>query len=117
MNWITRILISSVAVVLGSYLLPGVHIDAFLTALVVAVVLSVFNTVLKPLLIVLTIPATILTFGLFLFAINASILLLADWAVDGFEIDGFWWALLLSFILSLINSLAGGNKSNNKSLE
>lgn len=115
MNWITKILISSVAVVLGAYLLPGVTVDGFMTAIVVAVVLSIFNTILKPILIVLTIPATILTLGLFLFAINAIIILLADWAVDGFEVNGFWWALLLSFIISILNSLMGNSSESNKS--
>lgn len=112
MNWITRILISSVAVVVAAYLLPGVSIDGFMTAIIVAIVLSIFNAVVKPVLIVLTIPATILTLGLFLFVINALIILLADYAVDGFTVNGFWWALLFSFLMSLLNSLMG-NKSDN----
>ena len=95
--------------------LTGVNIDNFWTAIVVAIVLSIFNVVVKPLLIILTLPATILTFGLFLFAINALILLLADYTVDGFEIDGFWWAILLSFLLSVLNSLMGNkDKPNTK---
>ena len=115
MNWFTRIIISSVAVLIAAYILPGVHIDNFWTAIVVAIVLSIFNVVVKPLLIILTLPATILTFGLFLFAINALILLLADYTVDGFEIDGFWWAILLSFLLSVLNSLMGNkDKPNTK---
>ncbi len=115
MNWFTRILISSIAVVIASYILPGVEVDDFWTAIVVAIVLSIFNVVVKPLLTILTLPATILTFGLFLFAINALILLLADYAVDGFEIDGFWCAIVLSFLLSVLNSLMGNkDKPNNK---
>lgn len=117
MNWITRTMISSFAVVLASYFLPGVAVDGSWTAIVVAVVLSIFNVVLKPLLIILTIPATILTFGLFLFAINALIILIADYAIDGFEVDGFWWALLFSFLLSLLNSIMGNRKdTNNKDI-
>lgn len=107
MNWITRLMISSVAVIIASYLLPGVEVDGFWTAIVVALVLSLFNALVKPVLIILTIPATILTFGLFLFAINAIIILLADYAVDGFYVDGFWWAMLFSFLLSLLNGLMG----------
>lgn len=113
MNWFTRTIISSVAVVIAAYILPGVEVDNFWTAIVVAIVLSIFNVIVKPLLIILTLPATIITFGLFLFAINALILLLADYAVDGFEIDSFWWAILLSFLLSVLNSLMG-NKGTSK---
>ncbi len=111
MNWITRLLVSSVAVVIAAYVLPGVAIDGFMTAIIVAVVLSIFNVLVKPLLIILTIPATILTFGLFLFVINALIILLADYAVDGFTVNGFWWALIFSLLLSLLNSIMG-NKSD-----
>ena len=105
MNWIIRFLINGLAVVLTAYLLPGVSVTDYWTALIVALVLSIVNVIVKPILVVLTIPITFLTLGLFLLVINALMILLADWLVDGFTVDGFWWALLFSLILSLFNSL------------
>lgn len=105
MNWLLRFLLSSVAVVLTAYLLPGAALTDFWTAMVVAFVLSLVNIFIKPLLILFTIPVTILSLGLFLLVINALMILLTDYFVNGFEVDGFWWALLFSLILSLFNSL------------
>jgi putative membrane protein len=105
MNWIIRIFLNGLAVVLTAYLLPGVDVTDYWTALIVAIVLAIANVIVKPVLIVFTIPITILTLGLFLLVINASIILIADYLVDGFYVDGFWWALLFSLILSLFNSL------------
>ena len=107
MNILLRIIISAVAVLLTSYLLPGVHINSFLSALIVAVVLAILNGILKPVLIVLTIPITILTLGLFLLVTNALIILIASSVISGFYVDGFWWALLFSIILSFISYLLG----------
>jgi putative membrane protein len=89
-------------------ILPGAHVDGFLIAVVVAAVLGILNVLVKPLLVLLTIPITIMTLGLFLLVINTLLILLADWLVPGFDVDGFWWALLFSIILSLVNSLFGG---------
>lgn len=105
MNFLIRILLSSLAVIIVSYLLPGVDVEDFFAALIVAVVLSLLNMTVKPLLIILTIPLTVFTMGLFLLVINALIILLADGVVPGFEVSGFWWALLFSLLLSLTNSL------------
>lgn len=105
MNWILRLLLNGVAVVLTAYLLPGVDVIDYWTALIVAIVLAIANVIVKPVLIVLTIPITIVTLGLFLLVINAIIILLADYLVDGFTVNGFWWALLFSLILSIFNSL------------
>lgn len=107
MNWIVRFLLNGLAVVLTAYLLPGVDVTDYWTALIVALVLTLANMFVKPVLIILTIPITIFTLGLFLLVINALIILLADYLVDGFYVDGFWWALLFSLILSLFNSLFG----------
>lgn len=104
MRFIARILVSVLAVLITSYLLPGVHIHDFITALLVAVVLAILNTFIKPLLIILTLPITVFTLGLFLLVINAFLILLASRLVSGFQVDGFWWALLFSIILSLISS-------------
>jgi putative membrane protein len=105
MNWIIRILLNGLAVVLTAYLLPGVDVTDYWTALIVALVLSMANILVKPILVILTIPITIMTLGLFLLVINALIILLADYLVDGFVVNGFWWALLFSLILSVFNSL------------
>lgn len=105
MNWIVRFLLSGVAVLLTAYLLPGVSVEDYWTALVVALVLSIVNIFVKPFLILLTIPLTFITLGLFLLVINALMILLTDYFVDGFFVDGFWWALLFSLILSLFNSM------------
>lgn len=107
MNFIIRLIISALAVMLTAWLLPGIHVDGFLTALVVALVLAILNIILKPILIILTIPITIFTFGLFLLVINALIILLAGNLIRGFYVDGFWWAFLFSIILTIISSLLG----------
>lgn len=105
MNLIIKIIISSLAVFLTAYLLPGVTVDTYVTAIWVAIVLALLNGFLKPLLIIFTIPVTVVTLGLFLLVINAAIILLADNFVDGFYVSGFWWALLFSLVLSVITSL------------
>lgn len=105
MNFLIRTLLSSIAVIIVSYLLPGVDVESFFVAVIVAVLLSLLNMTVKPLLIILTIPLTVFTLGLFLLVINALIIMLADGVVPGFEVNGFWWALLFSLLLSLTNSL------------
>lgn len=113
MNLIVKIIISSLAVFLTAYLLPGVHIEDYVTAIFVAIVLALLNGFLKPMLILFTIPVTLLTLGLFLLVINASIILLADYFVDGFSVGGFWSALFFSLVLSVITSMMeslGGRK-------
>ncbi|MFC2102631.1 phage holin family protein [Bacteroidota bacterium] len=99
---IVQILILTFAVILTSYLLPGITVKSFWTALLVAVVLGLLNAFVKPLMVFLTIPFTLITFGLFLFVINALIIMLAGAIVRGFDVKGFWWALIFSIILSLI---------------
>lgn len=105
MNGIARFLLSGLAVLLTAYLLPGVHVEHYGYALLVAIVLSLSNIFVKPFLILLTFPVTILTLGLFLLVINALIILLVDFLTPGFEVDGFWWALAFSLIMSIFNSL------------
>lgn len=104
MNIILRIIISAVVAFALSYVLRGVHLQSFVTALVLATVLGLLNLVVKPILIILTLPITLFTFGLFLFVINALIILLAAKFVNGFQVDGFWWALLFSLLLSVLTS-------------
>lgn len=104
-SFLVRMLITSFAVLITGYLLPGVHVDNFLSALILALVLALMNVTLKPLLIILTIPFTVVTLGLFLLVINAIVILISDAIIPGFIVDGFWWALLFSLVLSLINSI------------
>lgn len=112
MNFLIKVLISTLAVLLGAYLMPGVWVSSFGTALLVAVVLAILNALVKPVLVILTIPITILTLGLFLLVINALIILMAEGLIGGFQVDGFFWALLFSLLLSLLTwimeSLARG---------
>jgi len=105
-----RLILTTFAVIITSYILPGVELKGFLTALVVAVVIGFLNIFVKPLLILFTIPVTVFTFGLFLLVINALIILMADAIVPGFFVEGFWWALAFSIILMLVNTLFRTNE-------
>lgn len=105
MKLIVRILLSALAVVLLAKILPGVGVDSYTTAIIVAIVLGLLNFIVKPILIILTLPITILTLGLFLLIINALIILLADKFVSGFTVDSIWWALLFSLLLTFLESI------------
>lgn len=106
MRFILKTLGSAAAIMLLAYLLPGVHVEGnYFYAILIALVLSVLNTLVRPILIFLTLPATIVTLGLFLLIINASIVLIADKFMDGFATDNFAWALIFSILLSIINSV------------
>ncbi|MDX5478625.1 MAG: phage holin family protein [Cyclobacteriaceae bacterium] len=107
MNILIQLLLGGIAVFITQYLLPGVHVESFWTGVVVAALIALLNLTIKPILIVLTIPITIITLGLFLLAINAILILLAAQIIPGFTVDGFWWALLFGLILGLVNSLLG----------
>ena len=130
MNFITKLLISSFAVIITAYFLDGVTIgnnqfynggpaelNKFSTAVLVAMVLAFLNTIVKPILTILSLPITFFTLGLFLLVINALIILFADKLVDGFRVDGFWTALWFSLVLSLVSGileLFSGNKETKK---
>jgi putative membrane protein len=106
MNALIRFLLNGLAVLLTGYLLQqGVHIENYGYALLVVVVLAIANVLVKPILIIFTIPVTVVTLGLFLLVINAVIILLVDYFVPGFNVAGFWWALGFSLILSVLNSI------------
>lgn len=118
MNFLTRLVTSSLAIIIVTYLLrPGVTVDEPVTAIIVAAVLALLNMVIKPLLIILTLPITVVSLGLFLLVINALIIMLAGNIVPGFHVSGFWWALLFSIILSIVtgifNSLAKSDQNKN----
>ena len=107
MSWIAKLLLSALSVIIASYILKGVHVDGFLTALIIALVIALLNVFLRPLLVILTIPITIVTFGLFLLIINALIVLMAEALISGFVVDGLGWAVLFSLIVSFVNYLLG----------
>jgi len=105
MKILINLVLSAVAVFIASYILPGVHVASFTSALIAAVVLGVINAVLKPILLILTLPINILTLGLFTFVLNAVLIMVAAAIVPGFSVDGFIWALVLSVVLTIINSV------------
>ena len=103
MGIIIKILITAVAAFVAAYFLPGVEIADIKTTLIVAIVLALLNTFLKPILVWLTIPITIITLGLFLLIINAIIVKLADYFIDGFTVQGWLSAILFSLIVSVVS--------------
>ena len=105
MNLVYKLLIIAVNAFVLSYILPGIQIDNFFTAITVAIVLAFLDFLVKPLLILFTLPATIFTLGLFLFVVNGCIILMGDYFVNGFKVQGFWYAVLFSLCLSMANSL------------
>ncbi|MDT8418441.1 MAG: phage holin family protein [Lutibacter sp.] len=105
MNFILKIVLTAVAVLVIAHFLPGVSVVNFTSSVIVAVVLALLRITIKPLLIILTLPVTIITLGLFLLVINALIILLADNLIDGFHVTGFWVALIFSLILSVFESI------------
>ncbi len=105
MNTIIKLLLNAIAVVVLAKLLNGVEVDSYLTAIIVAVVLSVLNLLVKPFLVILTLPITLLTLGLFLLVVNALIILLADQLIDGFYVSSIWTAILFSILLSILESI------------
>lgn len=108
MSFLLKVLATAVAVYLTALILPGVYLRGVSTAVIVALVLAFLNAIVKPLLIVLTIPITVLTLGLFLLVINIIIVKLADAAIDGFAVHGWLTALLFSFIVSFISAVING---------
>lgn len=105
MGFILKWLLNGLAIVITAYLLPGVRLSGFGAALIAALVLGLINTFLKPVLILLTLPLNILTLGLLTFVINALLIMLTSAIVSGFSVDGFWWALLFSLVLSIVSYL------------
>ncbi len=105
MNFILKLLLTALAVIILANFLPGVTVSSYTTAIVVAAVIALLNMFVKPLLVIFTLPVTILTLGLFLFVINAIVILLASNLVSGFAVNGFFTAMLFSVLLSLFRSL------------
>ena len=107
-SWGIRLIARTLAAFGTAYILPSVDLDQFTTAIWLAVLLALLNSTLRPLLILLTIPLTVFSFGLFLLVINAGLVMLAsDW-VEGFGVGGFWSAMAFSLLSSTISSLLEG---------
>jgi len=104
MKFIISILFTASIVMVLGHVLPGIHVTNFWTAVVVALVLALLNAILKPILVVLTFPLTVITFGLFLFIINVFLIYICDKFIGGFDVENFWWALLFSILVSVATS-------------
>lgn len=102
---IKTLLINSIVIFVLASFMRGIKIKSFITAIGVAVVLAIVNTILKPVIIFLTLPLTVITLGLFIWVINAWMVMLTDKLMDGFKVDSFWWALGFSFLVSILNSM------------
>lgn len=105
--FIVQILLTALAAFLAAKLTPGVSITSYWTAILLALVLGLLDTFIKPILEFISIPVTLITFGLFLLVINAVIILLASWIITSFQVSGFWAALLYSIIFSIVSWLIG----------
>lgn len=105
MHLIIKWLVTTLSILIAAYLLPGVAVRSLTAAVITAAVLGLINAIIKPILIILTLPLTVLSLGLFLLIINACLVLLASALVPGFEVSGFWWALLFSLVFSIVSFL------------
>ncbi len=108
MTILLRVLWNALGLLLIAKYVPGITVDSFYTAVIAAVILGLFNAILKPILVLLTLPITLLTLGLFSLVINAALFLFAASFVEGFAVASFWYALLGSLLMSLISTI--GNK-------
>lgn len=103
MKTLIHFIVSALAILITAYILPGVHVSGVVAALILAVVLGAINLILRPILIFLTLPITILTLGLFVLVINGLLVMLASYIVPGFTVDNFWWAFLFGIVLAIVN--------------
>ena len=103
MALIIKWLIMTASVMIAAYVIPGITVRSFFSALWVALFLGIVNMLLRPFLLLITLPINILTLGLFTFVINGVIILLASSIVKGFQVSGFWIAVLFSIVLSIVN--------------
>lgn len=107
MGIIVSWIVYAIAIYLTAYLLPGIKIVDFPTALLASVGLGLINAIIRPIILLLTLPLNILTLGLLTFVINALMVMLAAELVPGFAVESFWWAVLFSLVLSVVNALLG----------
>ncbi|MFN3996556.1 phage holin family protein [Algoriphagus sp.] len=104
-----KILLGGISVLIADFLLSGVSINTWTTGFLLAAVIILINLTLKPIMVILTLPITLITFGLFLLVINALVILMAAYFIPGFSVANFWWALGFSLVLSLINGVFGNS--------
>ena len=104
MGLLIQLAVNTLAVLTASYVLGGIRVEGVVSAIVVAVVLGIVNTFVRPILIIFTFPITVLTLGLFLLAVNALMVMLVAKLVNGFSVDNFWWALAFSLVVSFVGS-------------
>ncbi len=102
---IVRLVINALAIFITAQVLPGVQVEDLSSAFIIALVLGLINTFIKPILLLFTLPLNFMTLGLFTFVLNALIILLVDYVVAGFEVANFWYALLFSLVLSIVSSI------------
>ncbi|KKR43885.1 MAG: hypothetical protein UU10_C0003G0022 [Parcubacteria group bacterium GW2011_GWF1_40_6] len=103
MKTLIHFIVSALAILITAYVLPGVYVDGLFAALVLAVILGVINTFIRPVLVVLTLPLSIVTLGLFVLVINALLVMLASYIVPGFTVAGFWYAFLFGIVLAIVS--------------
>ena len=108
MRFLARLLLNGVAIILAAYVLPGLHVDGYVPALVAGIILGLVNAIVRPVLFLLTLPLTLLTLGLFIFVLNAICLALTALIVPGFRVDGFGWALLGALLVSVVSWILNG---------
>ena len=108
MRFLARLLLNGIAIIIAAWLLPGLHLSGTFAALVAGAILGFVNAIIRPVLFFLTLPITLLTLGLFIFVLNALCLGLTAALVPGFDIDGFWWALLGALLVSIVSWILNG---------
>jgi len=108
MRFLARLLLNGVAIILAAYVLPGLHVDGPVPALVAGIILGFVNAIVRPVLFLLTLPLTLLTLGLFIFVLNAICFALTALVVPGFSVDGFGWALLGALLVSVVSWILNG---------
>jgi putative membrane protein len=101
---VVQLIVAALAVMITAYILPGVHVDGFLSALAAAVVLAIVNAIIRPILLIITIPISILTLGLFTLVVISFCVLLVAAIVPGFRVDGYLWGLAFAVVLALVNA-------------
>lgn len=116
MNWFGKILLNAVFFLVLSWLIPSFIVSSVWTAILASVVLAIMNVIVRPILVFFTLPATIITLGLFLFVINGFMLLLTNKIMgDGFIIEGFGTALVIAILMTLLNMIVSPAMSKSKS--
>jgi putative membrane protein len=103
MRFLLRFVLNVIGILAVTRFLPGVHVNDWVTAAILVIVLAILNLIVKPILVILTIPITIITLGLFLLVINAIIILVADYLIGGFSVDGFLWAFIFSLVIAVLH--------------